>query len=258
MKKNVLLTITVLFLFGTLGLQVRAQEKQKQKQQLWFCQTEKVKPAKLAQYYEVSKEIAELCKTANFSFSFYMWQTNDMNFELWTPIDSISDISKIFEAWKKFDVPEEMDKKFHETLESFSYSIFSFNYKYSFPPKNNVLIPEETNYCRWQEIQYQVGTYNELSLIMDKMMELQKEFGIKDNLFYSINGIIGFDHPNFILAELAENRKTFEENQENAMSKFTDEQKKKLEEINLKILGHANKYKMKELYKLPNLSYVKH
>lgn len=250
MKKTIL-SFAIIFCFFLLS----AQEKQKQ--QLWFCQTEMVKPSKIDQYYQLSIQMAELCKKGNFPFSFYVWQTNDMNFELWTPIDSISDVSKILKAWENFDMPEEIDKKFSETLESYSFSTFLFNYKHSLPPKNNVLIPEEIEYCRWQEIQYQVGKYKELTLLMDEIKEMHKELGMMDNIVYSINGVMGFDNPNFILADLAVSRKVFEEKQENAMSKLSAEQKTKIQESNLKILQLTNRYKMKELYKLPKLSYVK-
>jgi hypothetical protein len=121
MKQNISIFIIALLL-ATIG-STGANAQEEKKEQLWYCIEETVKPEMWEQYVKLSKEIIDICKENSFSFPFYTWNGRPLVYELWTPIESLNDIEKIEEEWKRiWDIMGEEKKTEFDATKLNNYS----------------------------------------------------------------------------------------------------------------------------------------
>ena len=91
MKRNISFFIIALLL-ATIG-STGANAQEEKKEQLWYCIEETVKPDMWEQYVKLSKEIIDICKENSFSFPYYTWNGRPLVYELWTPIESLNNVT---------------------------------------------------------------------------------------------------------------------------------------------------------------------
>ena len=99
MKKHfyTVIFLTVLVLLPMLQLEAQAEKNEF----LWYCWEETVNPELWDEYLELSKEMLQLCKEENFPYSIFTWNKSSMVYELWTPLNSLSEIDSLQAAWEK-------------------------------------------------------------------------------------------------------------------------------------------------------------
>ncbi|MEA3461382.1 MAG: hypothetical protein U9R49_05850 [Bacteroidota bacterium] len=192
MKKLIALActlgLTLLFVLGT-----AAQDK---KEALWLVGEEKVKPQMIDQYYEVSKELAELCKAENFPYSYYVWVTQPFHYSLWYHLEDMNDITKIEEAWdviiEKFGA--ENFKRFQECIVSQNEKVMAVLLNLSYEPEPPRLSEEEVAYCYWQEVTVKKGSEKAVEDLFKKAFAIMEEKETELTTYIG-KGKIGYDQP---------------------------------------------------------------
>lgn len=197
MKKHchtvILLAVMVVFPM----LQLEAQDEN-QKDQLFYCWEETVKPEMIEEYLELSKELLQLCKEENFPYPIFAWTHSSMVYELWTPLNSLSEIDSLHAAWTKIIKlwGEEKYEAFNGTkLHNFSKTITILS-DLDYTPADLEYTGDERIYGRWIEIYLKTGKQKEFMEAVKELNEQRRAFGIKEYLGFSIGGI-GYQDPSF-------------------------------------------------------------
>ncbi len=178
-------------------LQLEAQDRQ-QKEQLWYCWEETVKPEMIEEYLELSKEWLQICKEENYPFQIFTWNHRSMVYEYWSPLNSISDIDKIYPAWSKVIAKwgEEKFEALNRTkLHHYSKTITILG-DLTYMPENPELRGDERNYGRWIEIYLKPGMEEKFIEALKELNEQRRAFGIQDYLMFGVGGM-GYQGPSF-------------------------------------------------------------
>lgn len=169
---------------------------QDQNEVLWLKSEERVKPALIEQYYEVSKELAELCKAENFPYSYYVWVSQPFHYSLWYPIEDMNDITKIEAAWKaiieKFGA--ENFKRFQECIEYQKDKVMVSLLDMSYEPDPPILNEEDIAYCYWQEVTVKKGSEKAVEDLFKKALSIMKEKGTEITTYMG-KGKMGYNEP---------------------------------------------------------------
>ena len=198
MKRNISFFIIALLL-ATIG-STGANAQEEKKEQLWYCIEETVKPEMWEQYVKLSKEIIDICKENSFSFPFYTWIGQSMVYELWTPIESLNDIEKIEEEWKRIvDIwGAENYAAFNATkLNNYSKTC-TVRDDMAYNPENPNYSMEVPPYSRWIEVYLKTGSENAFEEFVTWINDRRKkhDYGV---LCRFAEGGIGYDDPSYIV-----------------------------------------------------------
>ena len=187
----------LIFLQGSVNIAVLAQDKN---EQLWYCWEETVMPGKIEEYKKLSSEFIDVCTRENFPFSFYTWSSTSHTFELWTPVESFSDIEKIIESWELM-----AEKLGAEKYDAFRKTRLH-NKSYTCTVKNDLCyFPQDPDYPRkdiryqqWTEIYLKEGKQEEFESALKWLNEerAKKECGCY--VFYATGGF-GYEIPCYIV-----------------------------------------------------------
>jgi len=197
MKKhfNAVMFLAVMVLLPM--LQLEAQDV-KQNEQLYYCWEETVKPEMIDEYLELSKELLLLCKEENFPYPIYTWNHRSMVYELWSPLNSLTEIDSLHAAWTKIIKKwgEENYEAFNRTkLHNYSKTINILS-ELAYMPEDPELTEDERNYGRWIEIYLKVGKQKEFMEAVKWINEQRAAYGIQEYLGFSIGGI-GYQSPSY-------------------------------------------------------------
>jgi hypothetical protein len=197
MKKHCHTVILLAVMVVLPMFQVEAQEE-KQNDQLWYCWEETVKPELWEEYLELSKEMLEVCKEENFPYPIFTWTHSSMVYELWTPLNSLSEIDSLDAAWeniiKKWG--EEKYEAFNGTkLHNYSKTVTILG-DLSYMPENPELTGDERIYGHWIEIYLKPGKQKEFMEAVKELNNQRRAFGIKAYLGFGEGGI-GYQSPSF-------------------------------------------------------------
>jgi len=250
MKKFIAL-LTVLMLAGLFVQNAQAQEKE---EVLWLIGEEVVKPEMIEQYYEVSKELAELCKEENFPYSYNVWVSQPFHYTLSYYIEEMNDIPKIEEAWdaiiEKYGA--EKFERFKECIESQNDKIMVTLLNLSYEPESSQMSDEELAYCYWQEVSVKKGSEKAVEDIFKKAVEIMKEKGTEMGVYIG-KGKTGYERPVYFAWYFAEDQIDYLEQEKKFAEIVGDEWK----EINGEIVNHINGIKNVNYWWAKELSYEK-
>jgi hypothetical protein len=197
MKKHCHTVILLAVMVVLPMLQLEAQDEN-QKDQLWYCWEETVKPELWEEYLELSKEMLQLCKEESFPYPIFTWTHSSMVYELWSPLNSLSEIDSLHAAWKRIHkkLGEEKYEAFNQTkLHNYSKTITILN-DLSYTPEDPEFAGDERIFGRWIEIYLKTGKQKEFMEAVKVLNEQRRAFGIKEYLGFSIGGF-GYQDPSF-------------------------------------------------------------
>lgn len=247
-KLTLLLSAILTLIFST---QINAQEKD----QLWYCWEETVKPEYIDEYLALSRAFLELCKSEDFPFTVFTWQAKPFTYELWSPINSLNDIEKLNTAWKDLSekLGEEKFKAFQNTkLHNRSYTCTIKN-DLSYNPENPEYGRNELVFCRWIELYIQEGKQKEYEEAQHWINEqrAKNDFGC---WVFVATGDLGFEAPCYIVMGGHKSREEYEK----AFGEINEKMKDEWDEFMDKIQPLMRKpNKNYEWHLLPELSYWK-
>jgi hypothetical protein len=179
------------------ALQLKAQEETSD--QLWYCWEETVRPDKIDEYLELSKEVLELCKKENYPYSFFVWTRRSMVFENWAPIGSLDDIDRIGEEWAKIlnIWGKEKTEAYNKTkMKHFSKTCTIFEDMAYMPESPEA--GETRTYGRWIEMYLKPGKMEELASLLKKLNEQRASFGIREYVQFGSGGL-GYQSPSLLV-----------------------------------------------------------
>jgi len=186
--------LTVLVLLPMLQLEAQAEKNEF----LWYCWEETVNPELWDEYLELSKEMLQLCKEENFPYSIFTWNKSSMVYELWTPLNSLSEIDSLQAAWEKI-IKKWGDEKYEAftrtKLHDYSKTVTLFG-DLSYTPENPQYTGEERIYGRWIEIYLKTGKQKEFIEAFKWLNEQRSAFGIEEYVIVGVGGI-GYQSPSF-------------------------------------------------------------
>jgi len=250
MKKLILL-VSVMILAGLFVQKTQAQEKE---ELLWLMGEEVVKPEMIEQYYEVSKELVELCKTENFPYSFFVWVSQPFHYEISYPIEEMNDITKIEEAWdaiiEKYGA--ENFKRFEDCIESQNDKVMAGLMNLSYEPVPPRLTTDEITYCYWQEVSVKKGSEKAVEDLLKKASTIMKDNGT-ELATYIGKGKTGYKQPVYIAWYYGKDQIDYLE-QEKKFGEMVGEEWK---QINGEIIKHINGIKNVNYWWAKELSYEK-
>jgi len=250
MKKFIAL-LTVLMLAGLFVQNAQAQEKE---EVLWLMGEEVVKPEMIEQYYEVSAELVELCKTENFPYSFYVWVSQPFHYEISYPIEEMNDITKIEEAWDAIIEKYGADKfkRFEECIESQNDKVMVGLLNLSYVPEPPRLSEDEITYCYWQEVSVKKGSEKAVEDLFKKAVGIMKEKGIEIGIYMG-KGKTGYEQPVYIAWYYGKDQIDYLEQEKKFGEMVGDDWK----EINGEIVKHINGIRNVNYWWVKELSYQK-
>jgi hypothetical protein len=238
------LTLTVVFV-----LESAAQDK---KELLWLVGEEQVKPEMIDQYYEVSKELMELCKAEKFPYAYNVWNPQPFNFALWYPIEEMNDITRIDEAWdaiiEKFG--EEKFTRFNECIESQINKVMVTQLNLSYEPDSPRLSEEEIGYSYMQEIYVKKGSEKAVEDLFTKAIAIMKEKGL-ENATYIGKGMMGYKQPVYFAWSYGKDRIDFLEQQKKEGEILAEEFK----QLNSELIKHIKDINNTDDWWVRELSY---
>ena len=246
-----LLIVTTLFLFVGIAL-LSGQEKTNEQQ--WYCIAETVKPDMLEQYLELSQELIQLCKEESFPYAFHTWSSKYLEYELWSPLESLDDIIKIGKEWDR--IMEKWGKEKSEAFQSTKIKNYGktcnvlWHMRYN--PSNPDYNPNNKNFGRWIEVYLKPGTGDEFKEAFKWINEIRKahDYGVECNL---AECGLGYETPSFLVMYGHESLLDYLEYENSLDEEYTTEYMKYLARIQ-KIFAKSPKIYTIEY--LPNLSYV--
>ncbi|MGD9328697.1 MAG: hypothetical protein PVH48_06985 [Cyclobacteriaceae bacterium] len=248
MKK--LTALFVVFVLFSIGFIVNAQEEE---DQIFYCYEEIVSPDRLEDYWELAKEIVELCKENQFPYTFYAWTTGDFKYQLWTPIKTLDDIDKMNEAWVKLLEGWDQEKlnKFRKTkITNYSFTMNIKN-ELNYQPENSRLAEGEGKFVYWQEYYLFPGVEEEAEALAKEAVEILKSKNHDNGWNFGYGGL-GYESPCMIVWIYGKDRHDYWEQDK----KFNDMYPEVFKEINSKFIPLIRTKKSKDMWYLEELSYV--
>ena len=203
MKKLTFIFIVIsLFAISKNGI---AQDKN---EQLWYCWEETVKPEMINEYLELSNDFLELYKSENFPFAIYTWQKQPFRYELWTPINSLSDIDKITEASMKIAEKLGVEKyaAFKNTiLHNKEYTLTMRN-DLQCTPENPIYTNDEINFEFCISVYIKSGKQKEFE---ETLIDFNKKRAKLGSPIFVATGGFGMEQPCYTIMMTGKDEETF-------------------------------------------------
>ncbi|MHA7112315.1 hypothetical protein ACRTDU_19485 [Sunxiuqinia elliptica] len=249
MKKRYLFTF---LLFMALSLSINAQEKNNE--QLWYCYVETVHPQSLFDYQEMSKELAVLAKENDFPFSFYVWASRDLDYEVWYPINSLKDIDVIEASWNKIMKKwgEEKAKAFGKTKSKNNSFTMTAMHELSYMPENPRPEVAEAAYLQYQEFRIIPAKQKEMEAVIKEANQLLAEHNYNDPWYIGKAGI-GLQTPSYIGWSYGKDVLDYYQQDQ----KFKDEFGEAFKPLNKRFINCIASVKSGEVFYKKAFSYVK-
>ncbi len=225
---------------------------QEEKKQLWYCAEEVVHPEHINEYWELSKELAELCKSEGTEYKFYAWTTGDFKYQYWHPINSLNDIDKHEKEWDDILAKFGKDKaeNWQKTIKSTHSRTITEYSSMSIMPENPRVEQDSVNYMEFQEFYIIPGKQKEFERIMTEAVNHLKSEGHNDT-WRVASGDLGYDGPVYIGWSFDKNQSEFLKHDEIFSKKHEDFFK----ELNKEIIKTLRTVEKKDSWFLRDLSY---
>lgn len=196
---------------------------QEEKKQLWYCAEEVVHPEHINEYWKLSKELAELCKSEGTEYKFYAWTTGDFKYQYWHPINSLNDIEKHEKEWNEIleKFGDDKVERWLNTIKSTHSRTITEYSNLSIVPENPRVEADSVNYMEFQEYYIIPGKGEEFERIMKKAVDYFKSEGHND-VWRVASGGLGYDGPVYIGWTFDKNQSEFLKRDEEFSKKYAD------------------------------------
>jgi hypothetical protein len=245
---------TLLSVLVLAGFMIQDAEAQEQTEVLWLMGEEVVKPVMVNQYFEICKELAELCKEDNFPFSYNVWVSQPFHYLITYYMEEMNDITKIEEAWDKIfaKLGEEKSIKFHECIDSQIDKVMAGLTDLNYVPEPSSDNEGVIDYCYFQEISVKKGSEKAFEEVLKKAMALMKEKGSEMGAYLG-KGKTGYDRPVYFAWYFAKDQMDYLEQEK----KFAELMGEDWKNINAEVVKHIKGIKNVNYWYIKDLSYEK-
>lgn len=227
-----------------------------QSNQLYYCWEETVKPEYIQEYMAFYRELIGICEEVNYPFPIVTWEARHMVFQFWSPLNSLSDIETIPEAWGR--VIEKFGVEKYQSLQN------TILYKYAktatilgeltYLPADPETSFEERVYCRWIEIYLKPGTNSELIEAMQWFNTQRSEHQVQQYMNMA-RGNLGFEQPDYVITYYDVSQEDLDRSFQNVTDEFSksyQEYLTRIRKIFRKPPEVLNLYRMDELSYFPS------
>lgn len=205
MRRKILVCLGLgIFVFlSALTIVVQAQE---QEAQLFFVREITVKPSRVMDYYEGTKELMAQIKEHKFPYPINVFRCDDFSFLFSAPLENIADLQILGDTMDELmaKIAPEQSQKIQGYLDGASEfredGLLATRPDLSNIPENPRLKPEEINFYRWTFAYILPGKEKEFEETAKKYLPLMKSKNIPDG--YGVYQVImGKELPLYILAQ---------------------------------------------------------
>lgn len=165
---------TKIILAFVIGLLVTSSvSAQSNENQLYYASKTTVKPERVEQYIELSKQWASACKEYNYPFSFSVWQSNIYDFYWFYPVDDYNAVKDISTKGWELDVKldEGFAKEYFENIEFSEDFFIRYIDSLSYTPETPV---DGLVYAEWWISYNKPWTGSEFRKAFKQAAEMQK------------------------------------------------------------------------------------
>lgn len=247
MKKFTFGLIVIVFLSSTFS--VVAQNTK----QLWYCWEETVNPQMIEKYFELNKELVQLCKDGNYNYTFHAWTSGDLKYQFYHPINSLSDIDELEAGWMKIfsKLSAEKQDEYSKTVVSNHSFTFTEKYDLSYLPENPRFVMDSVKYMKIQEIHIIAGKEQEIEATVKDANKLLKSKNHND-AWHMATGGIGLEGPVYIGWSFGTSQLDYIETDNNFNEKFGEEFK----ELNKRFISCVRAFESRDSWLIRDLSYI--
>ena len=206
-KIFVFLGLGIFLCLSALTIVAQAQE---QETQLYFVRQIKVKPSKVMDYFEGTKELMAQIKEQNFPYPINVFRCNDFSVLFSVPLENTADLQVLGDTMNELmaKIAPEQGQKIQKLLDGTSDfredGLIALRPDLSYMPENPRLKPEEINFQNWTLSYILQGKEKELEEITKKYKALYQAKNIPDGfLLYEV--IMAKEQPLYILVQNAKN-----------------------------------------------------
>ncbi|HYA48835.1 MAG TPA: hypothetical protein VEG35_03965 [Burkholderiales bacterium] len=199
--------VTLLFLAAAVLAFATPAPAQEKKPQLYFIEEDVVKPAMVAQFEAVVKEVnATLFKAYGWPWPFQVYATDDFHYYFLYPFESLTEIDKGFSIWygmigklgeQKWDA---LNRKMGDTTEYVKQGTVTLSPQLSYVPEKLPFKPEEAKFIYWGFCYVLPGKEMDFEAQLKKMVALYKAKNVPAG-FKSWIGGIGTEMPFYFFSE---------------------------------------------------------
>lgn len=249
MKKFYIGFVVILF-FVAINTSIAQEEN---KTQLWYCWEEVVHPEHVYEFFEANKEFAKICKEIDYASTYYAWTTGNFKYQFWHPINSLNDIEKIENDWKR--VLEKYGKEkyaaYQKMIKSYHTRTATELAKLSLLPQNPRLPMDSINYMEFQEFYIVPGKEAEFARVMKKAVDYLKADG-HNNPWRVARAELGYNGPMYIGWSVDKSKTDFMINDKKFGEKYGDYFK----ELNKEFLKTISSVKKGDSWFMRDISYI--
>jgi len=248
--KKLYLGLIVILLF----VAIHTTNAQDEKKQLWYCFEEVVHPEHINDYWELSKELAQLCKDEESKYEFYAWTTGDFKYQYWHPINSLNEIDALEAEWDRVlgKFGEEKLAKWQKTMKSNHSRTITEYSSLSIVPENPRVERDSVNYMEFQEFYIVPGKQKDFEKMMKKAVDHLRSEGHND-IWRVAKGGLGYDGPVYIGWSFDKNQTEYLKHDEEFSKKYAEFFK----ELNKEFVKILRTIEKKDSWYLRDLSYSK-
>jgi hypothetical protein len=196
--------------FLCLSVLVAATQDQEQEARLFFIREITVKPSKIMEYYEGTKELMNQIKEHNFPYPINVFRCDDFSFLFSAPLENMADMQTLGDSWDELMamIGPEQGKKIQDLLDGTSEfhedGLDVFRPDLSYTPESPRLKPEEVNYYRLSFAYVLPGKEMEFEETVKKYLPIMKSKNIPDG-YQVYQVIMGKPLPLYILVQAGKN-----------------------------------------------------
>ena len=206
-KIFVCLGLGVFFCLSALTIAAQAQE---QDAQLYFVRQIRVKPEKVIDYFEGTKQLMDQIKQHNFPYPINVFRSNDFTVSFIVPLENLADLQVLGDTMNELmaKIVPEAGQKIRKLLDGANEyredGLVALRPDLSYMPENPRLKPEEINFYNWTFTYVLPGKEQALEEMAKKYKTLYQANNIPDGfLLYEV--IMGKEQPLYILVQSAKN-----------------------------------------------------
>ena len=206
-KIFVFLGLGIFFCLSALTIAAQTQE---QEAQLYFVRQIMVKPSKVMDYFEGTKDLMAQIKEQNFPYPINVFRSNDFTFQFIVPLKNTADLQVLGDTMKELmaKIEPELGQKIQKLLDGTSEfredALIALRPELSYMPENPRLTPEEINFQSWTFTYLLPGKEMAFEEMAKKYKILYQTKNIPDSfMLYEV--IMGKEQPLYILVQTAKN-----------------------------------------------------
>ncbi len=206
-KIFVYLGLGIFLCLSALTIIVHSQEME---DQLYFIRMITVKPSKVMDYFEGTKELMAQIKEHKYPYPINVYRCNDFTFVFSVPLENLADLERLGNSMDELMANiapgpgQKIQKLLDGTTECREDGLIVLRTDLSYIPENPRLNSDEVNFYNWTFTYILPGKSNELEETAKKYKALYQTKNIPDG-FVLYQVIMGKEQPLYILVQSAKN-----------------------------------------------------